>query len=180
MVYHQASELLEQIYRNEQPQNYETDSETSKSESESSESELEMEDSADSSEDSSEDEENESHILNAHEPLYPGAPINVAECILAIFTLAVRFKITGVLLSSILELISLICAQPNNCIKTLYKLKKIFKNKKSPIIRHYFCSTCYSKLENSYCDKCKIFSKTYFLELPILSQLTLMFKRPNF
>ena len=76
---------------------------------------------ADESESSDEDEEEIENdpYEDFNEPLYPGAPLTISESILAIFSLAIRFKITGVLLSSILSLISLHCIQPNKCVPSV-------------------------------------------------------------
>lgn len=117
----------------------------------------------------------------ANNPIYPGAPISVAESILAIFTVALRFNVPGVLLSSILSLIELHCVKPNNCVKTLYKLKKFFSNINTPLIRHYYCSICFSKSDKQFCNICRNDDNiTYFIEVPILEQLASFYKRSKF
>lgn len=73
------------------------------------------------------------------------------------------------------------CPSPNNCVKSLYKLKKFFLTIKTPLIRHYYCTECLAKLKENYCSNCKgSDSVEYFLEIPIIPQLLALFKRPNF
>lgn len=120
---------------------------------------------------------------SANEPLYEGAPITVVESVISILTLMLTFRITGVLLVKILEIIELHCKKPNKCFKTLYKFKSFFKNLKLPLIRHFYCNNCFSylKKKSSKCKKCK--EKTdvkYFIEIPIIAQLRALFRRPGF
>lgn len=120
---------------------------------------------------------------SAHDPLYPGAPLSLVESVVSILSLLLSFQITGVLLTKILELIELHCIKPNKCHKTLYKFKKFFRDLKTPLIRHFFCSGCFSKLEkkNSVCQICKCNKNvSYFIEIPIIAQLRALFKRPGF
>lgn len=79
-----------------------------------------------------EDDDDEFSFDRAGEPLYPGSPITVGEHILAVLSLLLRFKLTGVLLSEILSLINLHCIKPNFCVRTLYRLKKCLNNIKFP------------------------------------------------
>ncbi|KAL7292310.1 hypothetical protein TKK_0013915 [Trichogramma kaykai] len=126
----------------------------------------------------SEDENTDSY----DELLYARAPITVAESMLSILSLAHRFNITGTLMSSILSLIELHCIKPNNCIPSIYKLKKIFENIDKSIRRHAYCSNCESLIEDDFCQICNVQStdSNYFIEIPIISQLESMFKRPQF
>ena len=138
-------------------------------------------------ESSESDEEYEDEMLgikHAKEPLYPGAPLTVAEHILSVMSLMLRFKLTGVLFAKILSLIHLHCIQPNFCIKTLYKFQMIFKNIKSPLQRHYYCSICFTKKERANVDECEHCQKktplSYFIGIPIISQLEKLYKRKGF
>ena len=92
-----------------------------------------------------------------------------------------RFGISGVLLSSLLLLIDLHCLRPNRCVKSLYKLKKIFANAYPLTVRHYFCGICLRKLDNKFCQYCNQSKNiSYFLEMSILKQLECFYKRPEF
>lgn len=118
-----------------------------------------------------------------NDPLYDNAPLTLGESVLCILTFMIRHKVTRTLLSDLLSLISLHCIQPNFCIKTLYYFDKFFKNIRSPIRRHFFCSACFSKLENqkSSCPKCNVNQEvSYFIQIPLIPQLINLFKRPNF
>ena len=126
-------------------------------------------------------DDNDELCNDANKPIYEGARISVGESILSILTVTLRFKVTGVLLSYILSLILLHCTEPNNCVKTLYKLKKFFAKINTPLVKHYYCSSCLSKLETQFCRKCKNKENiSYFMEISILSQLASFYKRPNF
>lgn len=138
-------------------------------------------DSSTDDESSESDDSEDEYITNHNEPLYPGAPITVAESILSILTLTSRFKVTGVLLSAILSIIRLHCIRPNHCVKTLYKFKNLLSKIELPLIRHLYCSVCLSKLERPFCSKCNQNSSiNYFLEISIIAQLESFFKRPGF
>lgn len=118
---------------------------------------------------------------NIQEPLYPGAPITVIESILSILTLITRLKISGVMLTYILELINLHCIKPNYCLTTLYRYKKFFQGISTPLTRHFYCSSCHSKLENEFCIECNSKDNiNYFIEIPIIEQLNKMFSRVGF
>lgn len=113
-------------------------------------------------------------------PLYPGAFLTTIESIIAIFTLMSRFNMPGFLLDSILSLIELHCIRPNNCLKSLYKFKKLFLEIESLLTRQYYCKLCFSKIE-SRCGKCNQDDQLdYFIYIPILDQLSSMFKRNDF
>ena len=54
---------------------------------------------------------------------------------------------------------------------------------KTPLIKHYFCSECFIKLKSQslVCAKCQTNQNiSYFIEIPIISQLSSLFKRPGF
>lgn len=102
---------------------------------------------------------------------------------MSILTLMISFKITGVLLAKFLQIIELHCPKPNNCLKTLYKFNKFFKNLKTPLKKHFFCSECFCRVNKptQICPNCKVNENiTYFIEIPIIAQLKAIFKRPNF
>ncbi|KAL7299460.1 hypothetical protein TKK_0007701 [Trichogramma kaykai] len=139
------------------------------------------EDESSSDDDSSSSENEIDDKDNFDELLYPGAPITVGESLIMILKLTTRFEMTGVCLASILQTIAAHCIQPNKCITTLYKFKKIFSNIQVPLTRHYFCGLCFSKLEDQYCSTCENQENIrYFLGVSIIEQLNSFFKREEF
>ncbi|KAJ8683858.1 hypothetical protein QAD02_019650 [Eretmocerus hayati] len=145
--------------------------------------EPETTDSEESNESSSEEDDtaDDSFQAEANKPLYHGAPLTVIESVLAILNVCIRFKVSGVLLGAILELICLHCPKPNNCLKTLYKFKKFFAKVELPLKRHFYCCACGKKLEIEFCSHCN--SKddvNYFIEMSIISQIQKMLGRPGF
>lgn len=155
-------------------------------------SESDTEDSDHMSESSS--NSNDSDSFDAHsdddinnygdERLYDGAPLSICESILAILSLVLRHSLSGSCLADILDLVYIHCPQPNMCTKTSYLFKKYFRNIGSiPPVRHYFCSSCFSKLtdQNAQCpENITHTNVSYFIEIPLLSQLEKMFKRDGF
>ena len=102
---------------------------------------------------------------------------------LPILTFVVCYNLTGAALSDLLTLISLHCGQPNLLKTSLYLFRKYFGNVRSPLIKHYYCSSCYSRLDsqNAHCELCtQENGVAYFIEVPILNQLQTLFNRPNF
>lgn len=150
------------------------------------EDEEESEEEAESSdeEEGCEQEIDESIFIDkAKEPLYPGAPITVAEHVILILSFLLRFKVTGVVFSNVLTLISKHCIQPNFCTKTMHKFKKIFRNIHTPLIKHYYCTVCYTKLETctTECMQCKNnMNLGHFIEIPIIEQLEKLYKVKGF
>ncbi|KAJ8677141.1 hypothetical protein QAD02_012928 [Eretmocerus hayati] len=125
------------------------------------------------------EDEDDRGFKGADEPLYPGAPLTTTGSIIAIFTVALRHKVTGVLPSAILSLTSLHCIRPHNCVRTLYMFKKFFAKLKTPLTRHYYCGICYSKLSrfDEECHGCEL---DYFLAISITEQLAKLYKRKGF
>jgi hypothetical protein len=134
--------------------------------------------------DSSADEEEVRAEDEGNKPIYEGAPITVHESLLAIFSLAIAEHMSGVLLGKVLELVSLHCPINSLCRKSLHMLKKYFsKVGNSILIFHYFCSDCVWPLQSkqSQCNKClKSGNVSYFIEMPLMQQLQVLFKRPRF
>ena len=120
---------------------------------------------------------------NNDKPLYPGAPITVMESLLAILAVYLKNNLTKVALSQILELISLHCIKPNNCISSWYKLEKFLSKLKNPFKRNFYCNDCHISLreENSQCPEClKTNNSSYFISGSVISQIQALFKRKNF
>ena len=144
---------------------------------------IESEDDDLSSTDEDESGDDNDIVENAKTPLNAGSPITVSDHVFAVLSLLLRYSPTGTLFASILSLISLHCPKPNFCIPSLYKFKKLFKNIKVPLNRHYYCTVCFTKLEDDkkMCHQCLCMTKvSYFMEIPILFQLEKMYNRPGF
>ncbi|CAG5083071.1 Protein of unknown function [Cotesia congregata] len=113
---------------------------------------------------------------NLNEPLYPGAPLSFQESLLSILLLTIRHKISDVLLSDILLLISAHCIEPNLCLNTEYKFKQYFDRLGINFDRHFYCPRCHHSLP-SECSTCsngqhvtdKDSSAPYFITTSIIS-----------
>lgn len=117
-------------------------------------------------------------------PLYAGATLTLQDSLIAIMTFVLTHSLTGACLLDLLSLIALHCPLGSLCVKSLYMFKKYFKNVgRGILVCHYFCSNCYESLENknSQCTKCKEKTEVaFFIEIPIINQLQIMFRRPGF
>lgn len=136
-----------------------------------------------SNETDSESSTDENDELNEEIPLFQGCPLTVSQSLLSILSLTLRHTITGVLLLSILQLIHLHCPEPNHCVETLYMFRKYFKDLKSPLNRHFYCTNCLRNLDSqdARCPNCgnKTISN-YFMTISIISQLRTLYARDGF
>jgi len=119
-----------------------------------------------------------------NQPIYNGAGISVKESLFAILSFFMVHRLTGLCLNDLLALIALHCGPNNPCLKSLYKFKKYFKMIGSNFVtRHFYCSGCEVPLANkgSICEHCHgRHNVSFFIELPIVTQLQSMFRRPQF
>ncbi|KAK3925108.1 D-alanine--D-alanine ligase [Frankliniella fusca] len=116
-------------------------------------------------------------------PLYQDAPITFHESLVSILTLVLTFKLSGVCLQSILQLIQLHLPKCNNKFKTsLHFFKEYFFNLQSPKEFEYYCSVCFSQFSSgSSCPKnCPQSSTCYLIKIPVLDQLKTLFRREGF
>ncbi|KAK3920363.1 Halomucin [Frankliniella fusca] len=137
------------------------------------------------------DEDDDNILLHAEEVdnefddqlLYEDAPITFRESLLAILTFVLSHRLTGVCVSDLLSLIVLHCRPNNLCLKSLSKFREYFSMiAKKIIIPHHYCSICQVLLDkdNPVCEVDPNHTVLYFIEMPIVSQLQAMFKRPGF
>ncbi|CAC5424348.1 unnamed protein product [Mytilus coruscus] len=92
-------------------------------------------------------------------------------------------------IEQILFLISAHCLKAHPGLKSLYHFKKHFASFSSPLKKHFYCINCLACVNenanicvNQYCLKSltNLKSKSYFIELPIKDQLSVLFNRENF
>uniref|UniRef100_A0A6V7IHC1 Transposase domain-containing protein n=1 Tax=Bracon brevicornis TaxID=1563983 RepID=A0A6V7IHC1_9HYME len=118
------------------------------------------------------------------EPLYPNSPISVGESIMMILQFYLRHKISNSALGDLLELIKLHCPGPNQCIKSLYFFRKWLQsyNVELQLKKHYYCKACSHLIEDlmEQCPQCEGSDITYFITIPVESQLKEFFARPGF
>lgn len=143
-------------------------------------------------EDINNDEGQSSTELDADDmdaPIYSGHTMSIGTSMLLILLFTMAHNISGCQLNDLLTLIGCHCLSAHPGLKSLYNFKKYFAHLKSPIVKHYYCSTCYSRVgpdvhqcPNRLCQINFTFSKSksYFLEIPIEHQLQNLFKRSGF
>lgn len=134
---------------------------------------------------SSDEDQNErgANGRNGDKRIRPGGPITPHESVLAIFSLSSFQHLSGTLIALILKLIALHCPDGSIVKKTLCKFKKYFTEIGESFIVYHFCADCIYPLalKESVCKKCKKTGNvSFFLELPLVNQLQIMFKRRNF
>lgn len=139
---------------------------------------------------SAEEDDNEEtgqEKVSGDKPVYHGAPITVTESAVLILSFVMRHKLNGECLSDLLTLISLHCLTSNVFLNSVYKFKSFFSVLKSPLLIHRFCCSCefLIKSDQNFCPVCSsnILDKkntSYFVEIPLQSQLEQFFKRAHF
>lgn len=114
-------------------------------------------------------------------PIYDGAPLTVGESLLSMVIHYLRHNLTGVCLVDSSELIELHCKTPYRCKSSLYLFKQYFSSIKTPLNRRFYCSSCFTYLKlDEVCQRCVSDSGvSYFVEIPILTQLKFFYKRPG-
>jgi len=122
-------------------------------------------------------------------PIYPGHFLSVRTSVLLIWLFAITHSLNSEQMSDLLTLISLHMMSSYSSMKSFYRFKQYFKNLKSPLIKHFYCSFCYTpvlekadKCPNTVCQRNvkESSSKEYFIEMPIISQLSGLFSREDF
>ena len=118
--------------------------------------------------------------------LYEGAPLTSSASNIMIMQFKIRHNLTDQSLEDLLQLLKLHCPKPNHVPNSLYHFKKFFRESRYQIKYHYYCSKCLQSvaLSDSTCvnSTCKISlqeigARCSFIEIPIESQLTILFAR---
>lgn len=126
------------------------------------------------------DEDEEDMDLNADQPLYDGASINIRESMLLILTLLINHNLTMTCMEDIIRVIQLHCPNQNLVKNSLFKFRKFFNLEEDNDIthKHFYCTTCERELESEDddCPSCKNSKNSYFITMPILKQLKEMFR----
>jgi len=125
-----------------------------------------------------------------HKPLYCNAPLTVAESLLLVVTFAIRYTLSGCALNDLLILISLHCISPNLCRTSLHQFQHFFRSIKNPLVYHRYCSYCFLLVDNRATETCpnplcskdltKTNSCSFFIEIPIASQIRNLFAKSGF
>lgn len=130
-----------------------------------------------------EDNPNINDDVGQNQPLYRGSRISVGESMLLILALLLHHNLTLTCIEDIIIVLELHCLRQSLHKNSLYKFKKYFGlNGISDMIRHYYCSICNRDLRsaNDICSTCKEAKKLFFVELPLVNQLQVMYSRPGF
>ena len=115
----------------------------------------------------------EAETLSDNEkPIYPNARITNAVSVLLIMTYAITHKLSGEALKD-----------PHALIQSLYKFKRYFDMLKHPIKKHHYCPICSMPIDQQ-CLHCPNLSctqeftehsKPFFIEIPLVDQLKVLF-----
>ncbi|KAK0072715.1 hypothetical protein PV325_010934 [Microctonus aethiopoides] len=136
------------------------------------------------SDDEFDDDDQENYEHNDYDdPLYEGASLSVGESLSTILTFSLKYKLTLACLSDMLKLILLFIPKPNLFKSTLHLFRKSFSRIDTPVVRHFYCSSCFAHLgENENCDACSQVTQanSYFLIAPIIERLKTLYRRPGF
>lgn len=91
------------------------------------------------------DQKNNEHN-DYDDPWHEGASFSVGESLMAISMFSLKYKLTSACLSAMLKLILLFISEPNLFKSTLYLFRKSFSGIDTPIVRHFYCSSCFAHL----------------------------------
>ena len=185
---HQHRMKLEDIYYEELQKINEADMENSFGIDDAEDHELELPENLENLKEMLCDEHKKEDSKNEQDkPLYEGCPLTVGISMLLIMTVAMRHGMTGEALQDVLTLISLHCISPNYCTVSLRRFKQFFATAKSPLVFHHYCSHCFLYLENKEAESCPntlcqkslkgLGKKSFFIEIPIVSQLQDVFNQ---
>ena len=81
--------------------------------------------------------------------LYEGSSLTVAVSSIMAMNLKMKHNLTDTCMEDVLKLIKFHCPTPNNCIRSVYLLKKFFQESKYPVIYHYYCDKCYTEVNST-------------------------------
>lgn len=116
-----------------------------------------------SDEEDADDEEKEQDNLFSEcdktSKIYHGHTMTVYTSMVLILLYSVCHNISGAQLNDLLTLISLHCLHPHPGLQSIYVFKQFFTNLHSPIVKHYYCFSCYRSIneDTEECpnEKCK-------------------------
>lgn len=119
---------------------------------------------------------------NDDELLYNGAEITVQQSMLLILAVQLNHNVTQSCIADIIELINLHCPRNDIQRNSLYKFNKFFNAGETGITKYFYCTICTRALETSLdiCPTCTRKKPSYFVRLPLQSQLYEMYQRNNF
>lgn len=83
------------------------------------------------------------------QPLYEGSLLSVPASNVLIYKLCMKHNLSKECLSDLLKVMELHCPTPNNCVGSVYLLKKYFGDDKLKTKFHYFCGTCYMSVDEA-------------------------------
>ena len=124
------------------------------------------------------------------EKVFPDSRITVGSFMILLMTFVVKYSLTGVAVTELLQLLDLLCPSENLLVKSLTAFKKWFEHVKHPLIVHYYCSFCQIGLSdinvlaecpNESCrKKLNEASISHFIEIPVAEHIKSFFARPTF
>jgi hypothetical protein len=82
-------------------------------------------------------------------PLYEGALLSVPASNVLLYKFTMRHNLSNEGLSDLLKLVALHCPTSNNCVGSVFLLKKHFGASKLKTKFHYFCGTCYISVDEA-------------------------------
>ena len=118
--------------------------------------------------------------------LYEDAPLTFSASHIIIMQFKICHNLTDQCLEDLLHILKIHCPKPNHVPNSLYHFKKFFRESRYQIKYHYFCSKCLQNIDNSdsTCanSSCgislqEVGAKFSFIEIPIESQLEVLFAR---
>ena len=125
-------------------------------------------------------------------PLYPSAKITIGSTIVLLVLFTIKYNLAADAIGHLLSLLSLILPSRHILPTSLNNFKNYFRNIRSPLVFHYYCSFCLTYVSrnkptetvcpNGGClkDLTAKGALSYFIEIPIIHQLCTFFSREGF
>lgn len=120
--------------------------------------------------------------------IYHGHTMSIYTSMILILLYSVSHNISAAQLNDLLTLISLHCLHPHPGLRSIYMFKQFFVDLQSPIVKHYYCSSCFRNVneDTEQCpnEKCqKLISsknRSYFIEVQVKHQIRKLLEKEGF
>lgn len=121
-----------------------------------------------------------------HQPVFPGASISIGTFMLLLAVFCTKHNITGDGIQQLLSIISLVLPSEHILCTSLHAYKQFFRKLRNPLVHHHYCQQCLGAIENQeicpneFCRAPVKKESNYFLEIPVINQLSNLFSQEGF
>ena len=123
-------------------------------------------------------------------PLYNNSHVTLETALLIVCLFMIKHNLTHTAMDDLLSVLTYLLPIGNIMASSFNEFKKLFSKLKYPIVLHYYCSFCLMPIADKKITECpnlgcqhKLISrdsKSYFIEIPIVSQVQSFLERTGF